>query len=389
MEVTQDQTKNPEIINNQPAPTLGASEQKNPEKAQQKTQKNQPKGQPKPQIYTLTPQNLKAEIKANHHLEGVVGGRNTFAAFKSNSSYLITTFNKGLILVEDNQVIYHGRISKTFNDVTNAIYVDRYDCYFLCVHSAIYKKEIDDKPAFLWIKTFTGCWICRSPLYNRGLNRLVLDKDFNSLCLANIEERKIEVEIKKDFGADLRDYRLLGDYDHRAIGVTQDGFAILYDFNRRRISDKLDFKKIGMCSSEDVTARIAVCEGVDLACIATENKGSMCLGKLIMLKASLGRLMVLSSVDVSYLGLRSVEAFSFNRVLGESVVSFVLLGTSTFASQVAEFGFDFEKRVFLEATADDFDYKEQQVKKLSKVGQGFLYTGENGLIVEFSSGLKL
>ena len=106
------------------------------------------------EIHDLGEGAVKISLAQISHLSEskLIGGFCTFFAFKNNTSFAIGTSGKGMKTVENNKLIHSGRLPGTSTGpLLDIIYVEHLDWYLLNYNSNVYRKDIDDKPPYLYM----------------------------------------------------------------------------------------------------------------------------------------------------------------------------------------------------------------------------------------------
>ena len=86
---------------------------------------------------------------------GYIGGEGSLpsiVAFKNNKSFLVGTPWKGIQVYEDGALFYEGEVSEGENCIQNAVYAPKHCTYLVLNSNRVYRKDVDDKPAYLWVK---------------------------------------------------------------------------------------------------------------------------------------------------------------------------------------------------------------------------------------------
>ena len=81
----------------------------------------------------------------------IIGGARTLVAMKSPDSFLMATFDKGLILIEDEDQLYSGRLPGK-RSLQGISYISLIHCYFLVVDDKILRKDINKRPPYLFVQ---------------------------------------------------------------------------------------------------------------------------------------------------------------------------------------------------------------------------------------------
>ena len=89
--------------------------------------------------------------------EGITGEGWSYMGVKDSNSFLIGTEKKGLKLVEDGTKFYSAKLSEEAREIKDIVYFPPLNCYFFAATSSkLYRKDIDDKPPYLFMKLNCG-----------------------------------------------------------------------------------------------------------------------------------------------------------------------------------------------------------------------------------------
>ena len=191
------------------------------------------------------------ESDDNNPKGNLIGGDTTILAVKNQNSYMLGTFSKGIKVVENKEEIYYGGIGDaTLKDM---IYVDSLDSYFINLNQILYKKDVDDHPPYIWINwLYVTGEVGSCYRYSNINQRLVVNENRNSLAVVNLEDKEVEIRLKKHRGIDVCDFRLFGETDTRVVSITQDGWITLYSINYQEQSGSvLSYHNIELMEDRD------------------------------------------------------------------------------------------------------------------------------------------
>ena len=183
---------------------------------------------------------LSVELSKDCHKEGVIGGKDTLVALKSTNSYLVGTWGKGIILTENGAEIYSGSLPVEGKSLRDIIYITPLNCYILSHDKKLYRKDIDDKPAYLYMDVESGNKLGSCFRYSNIHQRLIMIKEETNLSVVNLETKEVEIELKKSAGNYIADFRVFGEQEDRVISLTHDGnvFVCEIDYAEKKGSVK-------------------------------------------------------------------------------------------------------------------------------------------------------
>ena len=173
------------------------------------------------------------KIVNEHYEGGVIGDSWTELAMKNEQTYMIITSPVGMKVIKHHEEIFSGDLHSDFKFFENILFIDHLDCFFIYVDKKLYRKDIDDKPAYLfaYLKDLTSA--VNGLKYSRINNPLVLFKDFQFVSFYSIDEKREELRagLKGASQDIIMDYILFGKQDNCICSVTQFGYINLHIFN--------------------------------------------------------------------------------------------------------------------------------------------------------------
>ena len=195
----------------------------------------------------------KADLKSR---SGLIGGSTTILALKNTSSYLIgscgrlvdrvegdfpmincltETVQRGLKLVENGTKIYSGRLPVQKAKLLDAVYILDFKAYFLCYDSKIYRKDIDRRPAYLWMDITIGNAVGNSLVYSKMNKRLVVAYMGKSLSIVNLRAKRTEFTARHGV-SELKRFRVVGSRQDRVVSITQNEVNLdRVDFGNKKV----------------------------------------------------------------------------------------------------------------------------------------------------------
>ena len=310
---------------------------------------------------------LTVEIVKDCKEEGVIGGHWTHLALKSQNSYLICTFLKGLKIIENGSQIFSRMLTQNYNIILDAVYIACLNCYLIASNSKLYRKDINNKPPYFFMSVQCGFKPGAYLRYSKVNQRLVINKDSTNICVVNPSTRKIEVELKKSVGSYIIDFRLFGDWENRVISVTKDGYVILYNLDCDQKRGQVDSHyKIKMIEERrEWPGSLAVCKRN--LYVFVEIGAGYCSRNVIL------KLRQEGLVQIACIDQYALESFGYI----ESHILWVGLSWSS-NGPVQIFDYDTENGEFNELVDKRVSHQEYLPYKLHRLGDSLFYAGKKG-----------
>ena len=201
---------------------------------------------------------MGVEENENCYRKGVIGGFGTLVGIKDQKSFLIGTWKQGLRLMENGVELYSGKLPGD-RQLRDILYNPHFNCYFLALNKKLYKKEIDNKPPYVFMDVDCGWRYGAYLRYSKQQQRLIVNKD----------ERN--VKMKKSVGNEIMDFRVSGENQEKVVAVTKDGFVLLYSLDGQR-RGMVHSYEIELIDERDEECRsIAVCEKGENVLVETKG----------------------------------------------------------------------------------------------------------------------
>ena len=324
---------------------------------------------------------LVEELVKDCKQRGVIGGDWTFLAVKDKNSYMVATKGKGLKIVENGAEVWSGKLPVFNVWLTDIIYIESQDSYFIDYNNKLYRKAVNREPPELFIDVESGTRVGACFRYSKNHERLIVNKNFRNISAINLEAKKIEIELWKQIGGNIYDFRLLGDNEDRVIAITQDGYVIYYglDYGQKSGSiithSKIEFIK----RRRERGQSISVCEKHRYAVVelGIEDKSNIS-SRVIVLQLLGDRLIQKTSIDHHIEQIREIDAIECFGYVGRHIL---WLGLSGGLDGVAMlYDYDSKTREFKELTEKVVSHKELKPVKLNKFGKKFYYVGWKGQV---------
>ena len=331
--------------------------------------------------------NLKLEVQElNAHKEwGVIGDDWTYLALKNPTSYLIGTRRKGLKIIEDNSLIYKGKLPGQYTKLVEAIYIEPLNTYLLYHNKQIFRKDINQNPPYPFINIKCGVRFGACFKYSKIQNQLIINKDYTNLAAVNLQAKAVEIEVEKTVGKDLKDFKIFGLEDTRVASVSIGGFVFVYqlNYNEKRGAIVESFKIDLIEQREEEAQSIAVCGKNQYFLVEIGQKYSPYRSsRMIILQFRNYNLTQISSIDCLRQGIGYKYPLEFYRYFGRFILWVGLSRNERGVIQV--YGYDTVNRELKELRDKRVLHQELYPAKVQRVGEEFYYTGHEGKLVRLS-----
>ena len=328
---------------------------------------------------------FEVEKLENHHdkgAESLIGDNLTHIAVKSPVSYLIATKEKGLKLFDIDSEVYSGRLPIHGAWLTDMIYIEPLDCYLLNHHHKIFRKDIDGRPPRLFMDVKCGYRVGASFRYSEVHDRLIVNKDNRKIAAINLEEKKVEFELRKRYGDDINDFKLSRKKEDKVVAITKNGQVLLYI---------LDFEKktgsvVSHSSIELLKERFESGKSISLC---SRNKHilveigqfwtSFICSRMVVFSIEDNKLVKKAVIDQYSQKIGSKYALEYYGYAGTHAL-WIGLSWNT-DGQAHLFDYDDESGEFKELEEKRVAHQERDPAKIVRLGNQFYYSGHGGKVM--------
>ena len=318
-------------------------------------------------------------------LGGMIGGYLTHIAFKSHKSYLVGTYEKGLNLVDNGTLVYSRKLSVGDSSLFDLIYIPCLNCYFLATMEKLYRKDIDDKPPYLYMGVECGLRFGACFRYSNLQEKLYIKKDEKIILVVNPKTKKVEIKAKKTVGGDIVAYRVFGEMDNRIVSTTEDGLVVLYNLNYRekRGSMIAQYKLKLIKETKEEPQSLAVCPKNEYILLEIgQNINSSVCSRMIVFKIIADTLVISTVVDQHDVQIGYKYALECFGYVDGHILWIGLPWNKNAPVQVYEY--DTESGDFAEMEDLRVKHQEYFPYRLHRLEDIFYYTGNDGQLMRLS-----
>ena len=343
--------------------------------------------------------NLEETGSERSESSSIIGDNSTLIAFKNEASYLIVTSKSGLMLVEDEKIIYKEELDEDCW-IMDVAFIDCLNAYLIDYDRKLFLKGVDNRPPRPFFCLECGSREAGSFKYSFLHDRLIVNHQGTSLAVLNLQTRKMGVNVGEIEDEEIADFELLGEDEDRVIALTWGGFLSLNSlfFSRERgVVKKAKIELLEDRNEQGVS--VAVCPRSEYACVMLGDEE---LASRVMVfsvgdrqlkgeegEENDGYLILQATIDLWEYRIGQMYAFTSCGYFGNSLL-FLGLGVTFFSGPVGcLFAFDPEDADFVELGEKRFDHKELNPYRVQRLQNGrFYYTGEQGSVRKLEISLQ-
>ena len=372
-------------------PTKQAPEVPKEQQAKPKTPKKNKK------VEQSNLQNLKVKVDKLKNLQksGIIGEGWTYIALKSPESYLIGSSMKGLKLHENSKGLYQAKLKGDGFLLNDIIYVKNIDSYFLAWGAGLYRKDIDDKPPYLFVDIDCG-WRCGACLrYSDLNNKLFVSKEGTYISVIDIKQKKQVIQVEEERDQDLTDFRIFGEKQDLVVSLKASGILAVYRFNFKKKGKNYSIEDSPSKESEldmglieqrhEVAVALEVGSQNRFFLVEIEGSGQTSLSSRMMVaKFEDKKLTKMATLDNFKEKFGNILAFCSLGYFGKNLI---WVGLSLEKNGCAKiYCYDTERSELRELKEKRVEHQELYPYRLHKLGQAFYYTGYTGKLMRLSIG---
>ena len=132
-------------------------------------------------------------------------------------------------MIENGTHLFSNKFLDHGNDLSDLVYVIALNFYLLGTDSMLFRKDIGNKPPYPFMKEkCAGNRAVAGLRYSKLHQRIIINKEWKNISVLNPKTRKIEIEITKSVGNEIREFKLFGKNENRVVSITEDGHILLY-----------------------------------------------------------------------------------------------------------------------------------------------------------------
>ena len=209
--------------------------------------------------------NISLDLKLVKKHKGWFNFRHSWSqlALKNENSYFIGPLDKEkFTLFENGEILFSGKVDNSgWTFMTGLTYIESLDCYLFNNNRSIYRKDIDQKPPYLFLDQN---YMIGQDYLDQHQSLVFWNLKDRILSVVNLETKKTEFESKISMGGQICGFRSFGGEGSKEyfVSLMQDGYLFLHE---------LDFEKkegavVGFFNLEldrqknESTSCFAVCE---------------------------------------------------------------------------------------------------------------------------------
>ena len=309
------------------------------------------------------------QINSNEE-SGILHARENYLALKNENTYLIASELDRLKLVLNYREVYSDDLPP-HKPLFSVIYIEHLDCFFLSLLGNLYRKDIDDKPPYIFLELSEPFFALRHLRYSKMNRSLVSFFLQRGITIVDLDIKKVEIIAENDLGGIVVDCKLFGEKENMLVSISEEtdlGLHIL-DFRRRKILSSNRYK----IQETEKRSSLGVSDQNDYVLVGVSENNP----KLIVFKVEDKRLVK--------------KALLFNRYSLERTRNTGFGCCGYFGSHILWVGF--EEWGLARARVYDYDTKMMKLRELKSksvpigqsnptdlycIGNRFYFTGERG-----------
>ena len=329
---------------------------------------------------------VHVEEMSDHKRVGIIGGGSTYIAVKDEKSYMIGTWQKGIKVIENCAQVFCDELNHNHERLNDMVYVKPLDSYLLAYNHKLYRKDIDDKPPYLFMDINCDCRIATCFRWSKMNQRLVVNKDHENICVINLRKKQVEIEVKKRIGDRISDFRLFGEDEDMVVAITQDGHVLLYKFNfKKKVGKVVKTMDLELLNYRERGVSLAVCDNgqyilIEIGWIAIPTTSICC--KMLLIEFYKDRLIKRANLGRYSHKIGMKDVMEYYGHVGRHVLWVGLSRGEKGLVQVYEY--DKGAETLSELELKRTSHEEHGPVKIHKMEDKLYYTGKFGKLMRLS-----
>ena len=356
------------------------------------SQPKNPNFRPKKQDPSQQTQKLiqRVEELVCHRDNNLIGGKRTYIAFKSLTSFAIGTDAKGVILVHKGAKIGPGYPLKHNQSLNQLIYCPILDCYFINIDGHLWRKNIDKRDPYLFMR-LPGSSVCYAYgfFWSKSLNRLIASTKPGGVLIVNPVTRKVEFALESSVEHVNYTYcfKPFGKGDKKVVVFCNNGAVLLYNLLSGRRGRSLESQSSVRLMTERSEMGSAIQPSSNFKYLILGvgmNRYPSHLSRVVIMgvdrRGGLSGALVCLDLASKRIGNMLCLEY-FGKVNGR----FLWLGlTRTTKGHTVLLEFDPKRRKLLERTEERVLHSEIDPVSLTKIGESFYYIGTSAKVMRLT-----
>ena len=296
---------------------------------------------------------------------------------------MIGTAIKGLKIIEEGTEVYSGKLPVEGGYLLDTIYIPNENCYLLRHNNQLFRKDIDENPAYLFMDVICGARAGACFKYSIVQKRLIINKDMRNISVVNLQTKTVEIEVEKTVGDILSDIKVFGPQDTRVASASDDGYLLLYKLNysQRQGSIVGSYKIDLMEERREVVRSLGVCSKHQHVLVEIGLKVSPWVSsRMLLFRMNNNQFTLKAFIDSLSQNIGRKYPLECYGYAGRNIL---WMGLSTDKNGVVQiYSYDIEREELKELEEKRISHQEDHPVKVHRVGDGFYYTGYVGKAME-------
>ena len=315
----------------------------------------------------------------------LLDNNNIFLAIKNLRSMMIGSSFLEFRLFENSILIYSEEVMKEESyKLHDIIYVDHLDCYFLLINFKIYRKDIDEKPPYLWMDVRSGGKAGYCFRYSKMNRRFLITKDSCNMSFLDKTCTRVEIEVKRTQEDYLRDFKIFGKNEKKVVAISNDGEVLCYVFNfaLKKLAQSSQFNLELIKEREERGLCVSVCKKNKMMLVATCDRYTLSRLAALKFEGNSLKLSMKAMIDLYEQNTPRIYPLECFGYYGERHVLWV--GLSSKYGEALLFDFDTEAEVLREWEEKRCSHEEHYPYQLIPVDDHFYYIGRKARMMKIS-----
>ena len=327
---------------------------------------------------------LVVERYSTHTGDGIDGESTKHLAFENESTFLLATYAGTLKLIKEKNEIFSGKMHRANGGrIDNIAYARQLGSFFLLGSGHLFRKDIDDYPAYHYMDMPSVTYAQVMYLRYSGIHRRLIGVTQTKLRFIDLDQKRVDLMFSHSISGILIDFVLFGKREDKVLSFNHKGQISFLIFNlelRKLLSSKR--YQIGMIESRgESLSAIAVSDKNDHVLASIEGNFPRC-SRTMIFEIKDNFLVQKAVIDHSkFAGLtKSQSALSCCGRFGQHIMWVGLERGAGGRAHMYDYNVDTGDLEHLEDKS--VDHQAEWVMKMVRQGDNFFYASEDGRVMK-------
>ena len=306
----------------------------------------------------------------------------TQLALKNENSYFLAICKMGYKIIENGVLVF---LSQETDLIIDVLYYKPLDCYFIGQEGRIYRKNIDEKPAYL----FSEGTCLPKPRFCFKLSlmnqRIFVNSSKKYVSILDPKHKRIDFWLSTKSNHHPQILEIFGENEDKILCSDIYGLIFLFNLNyrHRKVVTRSSYQ-IELISDirKEKISTVTICSDSKYACVVTQSSSKMACSRIMILEIRVNTISLKSVLDVLKRKTRLIFALN---CLGYFSKSVVFLGLTAYGDEMNKvYEYNVLENELKELVEKSQPHLEALPFSMKRVGDCLYYTGRKCRIMKLT-----